>query len=82
MGNGAGPGATNFFKCQLDPQIQTLVAVVKGGDRPGHLGAFRVVSRMVVSAVICELLHGEQLSTGYLVDDGGENPTNRRLIAL
>ena len=54
-----GARSAHFLQRQLDPEVVAAVAVVKGGHRPGHLSPVRVVGRMVVAAVIRQLLHSE-----------------------
>jgi hypothetical protein len=57
MPDDARAGTTDFLDGQLDARFNTLIAVVHDGDRPRHLGAFGVIGRVVVSAVVSELLH-------------------------
>jgi hypothetical protein len=64
-----GARSPHFLQRQLHPEVVAAVAVVKGGHRPGHLSPLRVVGRMVVAAVIRELLHsdGRRAPLGHAV---------------
>ena len=80
MGDQARTGAPNFFHRQLHPEVVAGVAVIKGGDSPSHLGAFRVVGGVVVPAVISQLLHKEGQRPGRSVafNVGGFTDDNPR----
>jgi hypothetical protein len=62
MSDDARAGTTDFLDGQLDARFNTLIAVVHNGDCPRDLGAFGVIGRVVVSAVVSELLHPSQSS--------------------
>jgi hypothetical protein len=62
VGDQARPRAPNFFDRQLDPEVVAGIAVIKGGHGPRHLGPLRVVSGMVVAAVVSQLLHRPSFS--------------------
>src|SRR3954452_3813422 len=57
MGDDARPGLARLLDGQLDAQVTALVAVVHGGHRPRCLGALRIARRVVVEAVVGQLLH-------------------------
>lgn len=59
MSHEAGPGPSHFLDCQFDPEVVAGIAVIQGGDSPGHLRPLRVVDRVVVSAIISQLLHSK-----------------------
>ncbi len=61
-----GAGAAVLLERHLDPQIAALVTVVEDRDDPVDRYPFRIVRRMVVGAVLDELLHLQILSrTNY-----------------
>jgi hypothetical protein len=57
VGNQSGSRTTYLLDRQLDPKVVTLGAVVYRGHRPGYLGTFRIVRRVVVAAIVGQLLH-------------------------
>jgi hypothetical protein len=60
VGYKPSPRTSYFFDGQLDPEVGARVAVVEGGHGPRHLGALRVVCRVVIPAIVNELLHPDE----------------------
>ena len=51
MSHKALAGPADLFHGQFDAEVVTLLAIVEGGDRPGHLGPFGVVGGVGVAPV-------------------------------
>jgi len=69
MPDDARAGATDLLDGQLDPRLAAFITVVEGRDSPRHLRPFWVVARVVVPAVVGELLHASKPSTIGAVQD-------------
>src|SRR5439155_18259896 len=52
-----GPGAPDLLDGQLHPKRVAALTVVEDRDGPGDLGPLGIISRVVVAAVVSELLH-------------------------
>jgi hypothetical protein len=66
-----GPRTSHLLDGQFDPQVVAAVTIIESGHGPGHLGALGVVSRVVVTSVVSELLH----------QDGGGPGSVRLLVS-
>jgi hypothetical protein len=57
MADQSGSGPSLLLDGQLDPEIITFLAIVKGSHRPSQAGPFGIIGWMIVKAVIDQLLH-------------------------
>jgi hypothetical protein len=51
------PGPPDLLDGQLHPNVTAGVAVIEDSDSPGDLRALGIVRRMIVTAMVGELLH-------------------------
>lgn len=82
MPDDACAGTTHLLNGQLDPRLTTLVTVVKSSDSPGHLRPFGVVARVVIPAIVCEVLHaGSQARPALPMDEIDSRARERQCLA-
>lgn len=71
-------GAPDLLQCQFDTQIATTLTVVENGHRPGRRDLVLIVSRMVVKALLDQLLHRRNLAPiTYMPHYGSDHSTAR-----
>jgi hypothetical protein len=58
----ASPGPAHLLYGELDPEVVTLLAIVERGHNPRDLRSSRIIGRVVVATVVCELLHADGVS--------------------
>ena len=64
MSDDAGAVLADLLDGQLDPGVFAFLAIIHRRDDPRDLRALRIVGRMVVDAVVGQLLHGVSQSRG------------------
>jgi hypothetical protein len=57
VGDQTGTGLPLLLQGQLHPEVIAFVAVIEGGHSPGELGPLGIVGRVVIEAIVGELLH-------------------------